>query len=249
MPEQTPAEKELNWPAIAAQFAHGFLSRGVPGLIRAWEAASIETHGEVHALSFDLTEDIALKVGERLHAVEEPFLPVIAAFVAPILAGLFGAEFDAAEHRRLRAGEGTRGAQAIIDGFHAGDRRRHTRRDRADRRGRQAHRRRGRPGIARKHVQRATCPRCCRTFLPVRYRPLRGLTELPENIIRNLGVSRLVRRALQPIVTTCCTTPATWHMNKLHRPTLLGAGTLAKQIARNPEKREQWLEDLRRRGL
>jgi hypothetical protein len=37
-------------------------------------------------------------------------------------------------------------------------------------------------------------------------------------------------------------------MNKLHRPTLLGAGTLAKQIARHPEKKEQWIEDLRREG-
>jgi SOS response regulatory protein OraA/RecX len=37
-------------------------------------------------------------------------------------------------------------------------------------------------------------------------------------------------------------------MNKLHRPTLLGASTLAKQIARNPAKRETWLEDLRREG-
>jgi hypothetical protein len=37
-------------------------------------------------------------------------------------------------------------------------------------------------------------------------------------------------------------------MNKLHRPTLLGASTLARLVARNPEQQDKWTEDLRRQG-
>jgi hypothetical protein len=248
MGEQPTAKDPVDWEQIGALLANGALTEGVPGLIKAWNSASIATHGAVHALNWDLTEDIALKVGEVLHAVEEPFLPILAAFVAPILSGLFGAEFDAGEfHRRMAKGAGNRGAQSVVDGFMraiVGDTPAEIQpSDGGSRR------------IASAAVQasletefNALVPEVLSHLLPFEIGHWEDFTKLPEAVIRSLGVSRLVRRAIQPIVTVCCTTPATWHINKLHRPTLLGPSSLARQIARHPEQRDKWLEDLRRSG-
>jgi hypothetical protein len=249
MGEQTPAEKEVDWKAIGFMLKMGMLDAALnSSAIKPAVSMELQAEGGKQALAWKLLQETALLAGKGLHAVEEPFLPIIAAFVAPILGGLFGAEIDeAALRNRLRAGEGTAGAQAIMDGFikaivgntpaeiepsDEGSRR-----------------------IAAAAVQaslestfNAYVPEILSHLLPFDVGHFEHLAELPENIIRSLGVGRLVRRALGPIVNTCCTTPATWHMNKLHRPTLLGAGTLAKQIARNPDKREMWLEDLRREG-
>jgi hypothetical protein len=249
MPDQTPAEKELDWTTIGKMLAAGAggdLSAG--GLSRSIAMASLETEGGARALAWRLVLDTALLIGKTMHELEEPFLPIIATMAAPVLSGLFGAQVDESQLRsRLRAGEGNAGAQAIMDGFIKaivgdtpaeilpGDE--------------------GARRIAAAAVQaslestfNAVVPEIISDIFPEGVGHFTALTELPENIIRSLGVSRLVRQALRPIVQTCCTTPATWHMNKLHRPTLLGAGTLARQIARHPEKKEQWIEDLRREG-
>lgn len=248
MAEDPNPQDPTDWKAIAALMANGLLTEGVPGFLKAWQAANIETHGAVTALTFGLTEDVATMAGATLRNLEEPFLPVIAAFVAPILAGLFGAEVTEADLRqRLAPGAGNRGAISIVEGFMravVGDTPAEIQPSDA-----------GAKRVAAAAVQaslestfNALVPELLSDLLPFDLGHFKELTELPESIIRTLGVSRLVRRALQPIINVSCATPATWYMNKLHRPTLLGASTLAKQIARNPEKAEAWLEDLRREG-
>lgn len=249
MAEQTPAEKELDWKAIGYMLKAGMLDAALnSSAVKPAVAMELQVEGGKQALAWRLLEETALMVGKGLHDLEEPFLPVIAAVVAPILSGLFGAGVDeGALRRKMRSGEGNAGAQAIMDGFIKAivgntpaeivpsDE--------------------GAKRIAAAAVQaslestfNAYVPELLSHLLPFDIGHFEHLAELPENIIRSLGVSRLVRRALGPIVTTCCTTPAQWHMNKLHRPTLLGASTLARQMARNPDKRETWLEDLRREG-
>jgi hypothetical protein len=249
MADETPAEKALDWKQIGQLFAAGAATGIDPGsLAKAYLSAHLEAQGGVAGLTWSTVLETALLAGEGLHKVEEPFLPVIAAFVAPILSGLFGADFDADEFaRRMGKGAGTRGAQAILDGFMkaiVGDTAAEIVPSDA-----------GAKRIAAAAVQaelesgfNAVAFEALSHMLPFDIGHFEGVKELPEGIIRSLGVSRLVRRALQPIVTTCCTTPATWHMNKLHRPTLLGAATLARLIARNPDQKEKWVEDLRRDG-
>jgi hypothetical protein len=249
MPDQSPAEEVLDWKQIGELIAVG-VAAGVPGdqLAKAFISAKIQSVGGVQALAWRTLEETALLAGTGLHKLEEPFLPIIAAFVAPILGGLFGAEINESDFRRkLSKGEGNRGAQAIMEGFMkaiVGDTPAEIQPSDA-----------GAKRVAAAAVQaslestfNAYVPEILSHLLPFDIGHFEHLAELPENIIRSLGVSRLVRRAIQPIVTVCCTTPATWHMNKLHRPTLLGAGALARQIARHPEQKEKWLEDLRREG-
>jgi hypothetical protein len=71
---------------------------------------------------------------------------------------------------------------------------------------------------------------------------------LPENIIKALGVSRLVRRAIGPLVTVCAATPMEWHVNKKYSPTLLSTGAAVQQILRGQGQADEWKEDLRRQG-
>jgi hypothetical protein len=245
--DPTP-EKPTDWAAIGKLLANGLVTEGMPGVAKAWQTADLETHGHLQAVTFNLMNETAMRAGELMHLLEAPFLPVMASFVAPILTGLFGANFSPEEFsRQMAKGAGNRGATAIMEGFmkaiigdtpaeivptDAGSKR-----------------------IAAAAVQaalestfNAQVPEILSHMVPFDIGHFEHLAALPENIISALGVSRLVRRALTPIVNATCTVPATWDMNKKHRPTLLGASALAKQIARNPAQRETWLEDLRREG-
>jgi hypothetical protein len=48
----------------------------------------------------------------------------------------------------------------------------------------------------------------------------KGLRDYGENLARNLGLGRLGRRALQPLVNVLCTIPLQWYMNKTYTPYL-----------------------------
>jgi hypothetical protein len=241
-------EKPTDWAGIAKLLINGLLTEGAPGLAKAWQTASVESHGQVRALDLNLAEDVALRAGRVMHELEAPFLPIMASFVAPILSGLFGADFNEGEFsRQMARGAGNRGAIAIMEGF--------MRAIIGDTPAELVPTDAGSKRIAAAAVQaslestfNAEVPEMLSHLLPFDVGHFEHLSAMPENIIRSLGVSRLVRRALQPAVTTCCTTPMQWQLNKLHRPTLLGASTLAKQITRNPDKAEIWREDLRRDG-
>ena len=52
--------------------------------------------------------------------------------------------------------------------------------------------------------------------------------EIGEDVARNLGLGRLVRRALQPLVNVTITQPLQWYLNQKYRPKLLPDELLLK---------------------
>jgi hypothetical protein len=72
--------------------------------------------------------------------------------------------------------------------------------------------------------------------------------ELDDKISHTLGLGRAAASVHGPIVKHMIVTPLDWKLSKEHRPTLLSASACAKQVARFPDQREKWLEDLRRQG-
>jgi len=118
MAEQDPTLTPDDLKVLGMQLGMGALAAiSTTGLQKALVSSHAESKGAVYSLFFKLLEETAFKAGEGMHRLEEPFLPVIAAFVAPILGGLFGADVNEAEFRRkLARGEGARGAQAIVEG-------------------------------------------------------------------------------------------------------------------------------------
>jgi hypothetical protein len=58
-------------------------------------------------------------------------------------------------------------------------------------------------------------------FIPEEANFLKGFREYGEMMAKNLGLGRLTRLALRPLMTTLVADPLTWGLNKQYRPTLL----------------------------
>lgn len=239
----------VDWSDIGYQIFNGFLKRfgeskaaeSIPGTVA--EGALAARHAAFKTLIASAT-----LLGEGLVAIEEPCQPIVAGMVIPVVAGLFGADVSTGAITKTLSGDEAQAAgKAIVSAFlgavtgdAGGEVEPST--EGSTRMAAAA------VGASLHSVINAILPELISDCLPFELGHFDALTEIPEQVLRTLGVSRLVRRALGPIVNATCVTPATWAMNKKYRPTLLGASTLAKLIARNPDQAERWTEDLRRAG-
>ena len=73
-------------------------------------------------------------------------------------------------------------------------------------------------------------------------------TELDDILAQVLGLGRMSRRVMQPLMTAKVITPMQWHVNKLYRPELLSAAEACRQFLRGRWTREQLEEELARQG-
>lgn len=239
----------VDWSDIAYQMAHGVLKlftevNGADGVV----AALVKKEGAAWTMFLHLATELAIELGKVMHDLEQPMLPLIAGFVGPSIQGLFGAEVNqSAFAKRLSAGDGHAAARAIVDGF--------MKAIEGSAPGELAPGPEGSARVATAAVTaslestfNAIVPELLSDMLGEFGPRFRELTELPENIIGSLGVSRLVRRAIGPLVTVCAATPMQWHVNKKYTPTLLSPAAAVQQILRDPSKADQWKEDLRRQG-
>jgi hypothetical protein len=248
---ETPtfASDAVDWSDIGDQLMTGAIKGGaLAGLRDAIIGTLTDKEAAVKAFVFDSTVTVALKLGELLRTLEEPLEPVVAAFVAPVLQGLFGANIDAgAFGRRVAAGGGAAAGGAIVDGFinavkgegagGAGDAT-----DAGARRLASAA-----VAASLESTINAALPEMLSDFVP-EIGHFTALTDIPEQIIRTLGVSRLVRRALSPMIDAVATTPSKWYYHKLYQQTLLVPGEVARQVARERWTKEQATEELSRHG-
>ena len=69
-------------------------------------------------------------------------------------------------------------------------------------------------------------------LIPIDLNPLGGLREYGEILARNLGLGRLARRALQPLVQVLVADPLQWKLNAQYRPRLLSEGLAVKAYLR-----------------
>jgi hypothetical protein len=248
-PPTVPGLDVIDYAQIAEQVAVGWLRRyAAGGVQKATVSAAVEAAGGIHAVAWDLVVETALLAGKGLHLLEEPFLPVIAGLVAPVLSGLFGAEIDTSTFaRKLSKGGGNEAARAIVNHFF-----------KAIEGPGGAELTPGTEGGARvasaavaaslESSFNALVPSMLSHLFPFDIGHFTEIMELPEDIIRSLGVGRLVRRAIGPLVTVCASTPMEWHVNKKYSPTLLSTGAAVQQILRGQGQADEWKEDLRRQG-
>jgi hypothetical protein len=251
MPDVPPdiVVSAVDWSDVAYQMTNGVIKRWVETKLdqsipsTAAEAATLAKHASLESLVW-----VATTIGQILVKIEEPLAPVIAGFVVPVIQGLFGAQVDAAALRKtLTQDQAQAAGKAIVaayvksitgdaDGEVGPSTEGSTRMAAAA------------VGATLESVVNAVLPELLSDMLGEFGPRMTALTQIPEEVLRTLGVSRLVRRALTPFVTATCTTPATWALNKKYRPHLLGASTLARLIARDPDQKDKWMEDLRRDG-
>lgn len=76
-----------------------------------------------------------------------------------------------------------------------------------------------------------------------------SLGDLDDALSESLGLGRLSRIGLGPIVRTSVGVPAEWQVNKTFRPTLLAIATAVQQFHRGRWTREQLEEELARQGF
>jgi hypothetical protein len=81
-------------------------------------------------------------------------------------------------------------------------------------------------------------------LLPEELEIFAGLREYGEMLARNLGLGRLARRALQPLIQTLVADPLQWSLNAQYRPKLLAEAQYVKALHRGDLTRDQvnvWL--------
>jgi len=77
---------------------------------------------------------------------------------------------------------------------------------------------------------------------------IESLGDLDDALSQSLGLGRLSRIGLGPIVRTAVGVPAEWRVNKTFRPSLLSTGEAIRQFLRGNWTREQLDEELARQG-
>jgi hypothetical protein len=247
--DSTDTTTPVDVNALAQQFADGVFTR----LISAnWDTAVTTTltkaFGESRALVWKSILTIAGLLGELLANLEEPMGAAIAPFIAPTLAGIFGANVDPSTFtRRIGSGGGLGAAQSIVDGLVSAIT--------GGAAGEVAPSSAGTKRLASAAVAaslesnfNAILFEVLSDAIPFEIGHFQSIAELPEGIIRALGVGRLVRQALRPIVNASCEIPAQWDAYKTYRPTLLGPGVVCKQWARDRITSDAAAEILARHG-
>jgi hypothetical protein len=73
-------------------------------------------------------------------------------------------------------------------------------------------------------------------------------TELDDILAQVLGLGRMSRRVMQPLMGAKVITPMQWHVNKLYRPELLSPADAVRQYLRHNWTWEQTTEELARQG-
>lgn len=76
-------------------------------------------------------------------------------------------------------------------------------------------------------------------ILPIEINILGWLREYGEILAKNLGLGRLARRALQPLVQTLVADPLQWSLNQQYRPKLLSEGQAMKAYFRGALTQDQ----------
>jgi hypothetical protein len=188
------------------------------------------------------------KLGEGIVAAEEPFMPTIAALVAPIVAGLFGTPADAQTFADRANREGrAEAARAIVEAFTAALV--------GDATGEAEPGNDGAQRIASAAVHAALegwfqelVPEILSDILPFEIGHFTAFTGLSEDVIRTLGVGRLVRRAFAPLVDATAATPMKWATNKSYRPNLLSEGDIIRAFLRGDYTGDDAAEELARLG-
>jgi hypothetical protein len=202
---------------------------GLRGLI---VSANTQSHGAKISASLKFATWLAAQMGDTLRAVEEPFLPVVAAFVAPLVSGMFGSQIDAdAFAKRSNSEARNAAARTMVDTFL------NAITDEAPEPSEPGQAGARRLAAAGLHATLegwflATVPEILSDLLPFEMGHFDEFRRLPEDVIATLGVGRLIRRALGPLVNATAVQPMTWATNQKYRPTRLATATIIREFFR-----------------
>jgi hypothetical protein len=77
---------------------------------------------------------------------------------------------------------------------------------------------------------------------------LSGFRDYGEQMAKNLGLGRLARRALTPLIQLTIADPLTWKLNQLYRPKMMAEAQMIKRFFRDPSTEQRMKDDLAKLG-
>jgi hypothetical protein len=211
-------------------------------------SAHLTGKGGELALLLQYGVQLAVKFGQLVHGADDVFLPLFAGFVAPLVTGMFGSAVNP-EVFATRAASGDRGAAAaaLVDAFVAAIT--------PDTDGAQEPGDKGAKSVATAAVTatlegwfQGASVEALLDIIPMDMAHMTVLTDLPEDVIKTLGISRLVRRAFNPLIDAVAAEPMRWAVNKKYSPKLLAESTALRQFLRGKWDWDDVAEELGRLG-
>ena len=244
-----PAADPPDYSSIGEQIGAGLLKLfSVQGVQKAIVSANVESKGAFIASAIKLMEEVGVAVGKGLVNLEEPVMPLMAGFCAAIVGNLFGTEINAAAFaNRDRRGDRGQAADAIVDAVMGAIAGGSTDQSQPGPEGAR------RIAAAAVHASiegwfNGIVPEVLGELIPIDWLHFSDFAELGEDVIRALGVGRLVRRALAPLVDATAATPMKWHVSRIYRQTLLSPSDAIRQFLRGRWTVDQMREELARAG-
>jgi hypothetical protein len=77
---------------------------------------------------------------------------------------------------------------------------------------------------------------------------LSGFRDYGEQMAKNLGLGRMARRALAPLIQLTIADPLTWKLNQLYRPKMLAEAQMIHRFFRDPSTKDRMVADLAKLG-
>jgi hypothetical protein len=87
------------------------------------------------------------------------------------------------------------------------------------------------------------------SLIPEEYRFVDGIRGYGELMAKNLGLGRMARRALQPLVQTLVADPLTYKLQEQYRPKRIGSTPAIKKFFRDPTFEQQMRKELGQEGF
>lgn len=249
MAEPTPAEQPEKWDAVGEQFFTGLISAVLKSNIsKAIIGVVSDVLGAIVALALTLMSPIGLAFTRAIGKAQDDLAPAMSEFAAAGVNQMFDTNIPASSFEGgTKSGSRKSAADALADGLLkqlVGTHETLTPGDEAATRY---------LGVMVKMALEGWYQgwffEWITSLVPeINIGQIENYGALDEKMSEALGLGRLSRRVLSPLIDASIVTPLEWHVRKKYRPTLLGPSAVARQWARGRWDWADVVEELARQG-
>jgi hypothetical protein len=222
-----------DWASVGKQFVAGGLESWLTSDVSKTVAATIgDLIGVILATAYTAMAPIGTGMAKGMASAEDYIAPAFAEFAATGINDIFGTNISAADFNRARGGAGGKAGgnqlgKALMDQMRGttGELRPS---DEAAARFVNAV-----AGMAIEDWFKGWFFEVLTSLVPqLDVGKIENYGALGDKVAQMLGVGRVSRRVLSPIVDTTIVTPLRWKLNQTYRPELLTAGQISRELAR-----------------